>query len=188
MWLLTTAALAAPPNYRPTRSTEHCQMFLGPAMDNGVVPMHAECTWPGVTLEKADALFSSWASHDEIFSSIVSSEVERMDGGVAYVRQVHRAKGISDREALLKMQKTQVDGGLRFGWTLEPSEARDSGHVMVAFDTGYWEFRDGPDGLVVVDHLEYDPGGSVPGFLVRWFQTSGLETVLSELETWMTTH
>lgn len=188
MWLLTSA-FAAPPDYRPTRTTEHCQMFLGPAMANGVVPMHAECVWPGVTLDKATALFSDWAGHDEIFSSVVSSDVERTEGEVAFVRQVHRAKGISDREALLKMQKTPADGGgVRFGWTLEPSEPKDASHVGVAFDTGYWEFREGADGLHVVDHLEYDPGGSVPGFLVRWFQTSGLEAVLSELETWMTTH
>lgn len=190
MWhLLTFAALAAPPGYKQSRTTEHCTMFLGPAKDNGVVPMHAECVWPGVTLAKADASFSSWTDHDDIFSSIVSSDIERTEGGVAFVRQVHRAKGISDREALLRMQRTELpDGGLRFGWTLEPSDPKDPNHVMVAFDDGYWEFRDGADGLHVIDHLEYDPGGSVPGFLVRWFQTSGLETVLSELETWMTTH
>lgn len=181
--LALSAALAAPAGYKQTKTTDTCQLFLGPAAGNGVVPMHAECTWPGVDLAKLDAAFSRWQDHDDLFTTIVSSDVERTDGSAAIVRQVHRSKGISDREALLRMEKTAVEGGHRYAWTLvsEPFTVGDE-RVAVPFDTGYWEFTAVDGGVKAVHHLEYDPGGSVPSFLVHWFQTSGLQAIVTELE------
>src|SRR5688500_1229928 len=98
MLIFALPALAAPAGYKQTKTTESCALFLGPAAANGVVPMHAECTWPGLDLAKLDAMFSRWQDHDDFFSTIVSSDVERTDGSAVIVRQVHRSKGISDRE------------------------------------------------------------------------------------------
>jgi hypothetical protein len=187
--LAALPALAAPAGYKETQTTENCSLYLGPAAANGVVPMHAECTWKGVDLAKLDAFFSRWEEHATVFSTIVSSTVEGTEGTSAIVRQVHHSKGISDRECVLKMDKTTIAGGFRYAWTLHgPAPTVAEGHVPVAFDDGYWEFTAVDGGVRAVHHLEYDPGGSVPSFLVRWFQTSGLETIVHEIEAYARAH
>ena len=40
----------------------------------------------------------------------------------------------------------------------------------------------------MVYELRYDPGGSVPGFVVRWFQGSGVRTLVGELRSWAESH
>jgi len=187
MTVLTVAALAAPADFRPTKTTERCQLFLGPALSNGVVPMRAECRFPNVDFAKLDAAFSRWGDHDVPFSTVLSSEVVGAVGGEALVRQVHAVKGVADRECLLQMKRTLLpEGGARFSWTLAagPQEVAD-GRVAVAFDDGMWEVTPHAEGGVSAIHqLAYDPGGRVPGFLVRWFQTAGLADIVEQMEAW----
>lgn len=188
--LLIGAALAAPPDYRVTKTTDDgCELSLGPAEADGVVPMRAECTWDDVDLGTFERKLGDWAGHDEIFSVVVDSTIKRTDGDRTLAYQKHRSKGIGDREILLWMTHTTVDGFERYGWTKagdEPLEVA-SGNVAAARSDGYWQAKAAPGGGIVVVHwLAYDPGGSVPGFLVRWFQTSGLETNLTEMHTALT--
>jgi len=188
MYLLLASALAAPAGFKVTKNTDHCELSLGPALGNGVVPMRAECHFPGASPEKVHGLMAAFGDHDKYWSSVVSSDVLRTDGSRTWVRQVHAAKGISNREAILVMEKKTVDGGFRYTWTLDNSglEAAD-GNVAVEWDDGYWEITSHPDGGVKAVHqLAYGPGGSVPGFLVRWFQTSGLQAVVQEIEAYAT--
>jgi hypothetical protein len=180
-------ALAAPPGFAPTRTTDSCQLFRGPALPSGVVPLMAECRWPTVSLDKIDRIFSPWQDHDLFFSAIAASDVERTEGGAALVRQVHQARGITDRECLLRMTRTPVGSGFEYRWALEPSTPAE-GRVAVAHDVGYWRFTPNGAGVDVVYYLEYGPGGSVPGLLVRWFQTSGFEGAITELRAWMESH
>lgn len=191
MWTIVLgAALAAPPGYRETKTTEHCALFLGPADAAGRVPMRAECAWPSVDPQKLIAMFSKLEDHDLFFSTIVSSDLVRSEGGASWVRQVHRSKGIADRECVLKMTSAPLSGGTKFAWTLDNGDlVAGEGRVLVGFDDGYWEFTADPaGGTRAVHELVYDPGGSVPGFLVRWFQTSGLEAIVNELRTYAETH
>jgi hypothetical protein len=182
---MTTAALAAPPGYSVTETdVDGCELSLGPTEADGVVPMRAECVWRDITLDTWNAKMAKWGDHDTYFSVIVESNVQRTVGDKALVYQKHRSKGISDRETNLWMQHTVVNGADRYAWTPakeEPVHPAD-GNVAVARSDGYWEAKADPaGGIRVVHQLSYDPGGSVPGFLVRWFQTSGLEANVTEL-------
>lgn len=182
--LLLATALAAPPGYKVgVADHDGCEIALGPTAADGVTPIHATCWWPDVTVAKFNAVMSDWARHADVFGVVVKSEVRR-SGSPALVYQLHRSKGISDREVLLWMWHETVSGADRYAWktaTDQPLTVID-GNVRVARSEGYWQA--GPDargGVRVEHHLEYGPGGSVPGFLVRWFQTSGMETNLDEV-------
>lgn len=182
--LLLSVALAAPPGFKVTKTTDHCELSLGPALPNGVVPMRAECHWADLSPDTLHGLLAAWADHDLYFSSVETSDVVRTDGARVWVKQTHVAKGISNREAILVMEKTAVAGGARYGWTLDNGDAKPAdGNVLAAWDDGFWEITAHPSGgTKAVHQLAYDPGGSVPSFLVRWFQTSGLTAVVEELE------
>lgn len=185
--LLPLSALAAPSGFSPSGTTADCSLFTGPKSAQGTTPLLAECHWKDVTLAELDTHFSNWESHDEVFSAIAESVVQRTEGGVAYVHQVHTAKGISDRECVLKMTKSSVGEGLKFAWTLDPAAlAVADGRVQVEKDDGHWLFEPHPEGGVKVTYLlDYGPGGSVPYLLVRWFQGSGFTAAIDELHSWI---
>lgn len=184
---LLAPALAAPAGYSVNvASYEGCELSLGANMSDGVVPIHADCYWPDVTLDKFRAVMGDPVKHADVFTVIVKSEIRRPAGadGKSLVYQLQRSKGISDREVLLWMNHTVVSGADRYGWTTATTEALTpaDGNVRVARSDGYWQVAADPRGGVLVSHqLEYAPGGSVPGFLVHWFQTSGVQTNLSEV-------
>lgn len=183
--LLLSTALAAPPGYAVSKDgVEGCALYLGPADANGIVPMLAECAWPDVTMDGFRKAFDDWEHHDEIFSSVADSKIVRRDGDRTLLHQRHQSSGISDREAMLWGTAGPVDGGgYRYAWTMAKGEPLEvaSGNVPTAFDDGHWIVRPRPEGGVLVEHkLVYDPGGRVPGFLVRWFQTSGLAATVTE--------
>ena len=57
-------------------------------------------------------------------------------------------------------------------------------HVLPDQDDGGWTVIPDPRGGVRVEYdLLYDPGGSVPGFVVRWFQGSGFVQLVGEMRT-----
>jgi len=187
LWTLSVALAAAPSGYKETKRAHDCVLYVGPKESDGVVPVYAECTWPDVNPQVFDQVFSDWGSHDELFSTIVSSEVIRKEGAASVVRQVHQSSGISDREVILLGSRAEVDGGLRYHWTkstdpLTPAQ----GNVATAKSDGAWWIAPAEGGGVRVKYeLRYDPGGSVPGFLVRWFQVGGVAQVLEDLRTEM---
>jgi len=85
---------------------------------------------------------------------------------------------------LLWMWHSVEAGADRYAWTTAGEEALTPapGNVRCARSDGYWQAAATPAGGVhVVHHLEYDPGGYVPGFMVRAFQVGGLETNLTEV-------
>lgn len=187
MWILLAGlAIGAPPGFEQTKKTERCTLYLGAALANGVVPMRAECHFPEADPARLQAAFSRWEDHDLPFATVLSSDVLRTEGGVAWVHQVHAVKGVSDREGVLRMEKTAIEGGTRFSWTLDNGDLKPAdGRVLIGHDDGFWEITTHPDGGTrAVHQLAYDPGGSVPGFLVRWFQTSGLANIVTEMERW----
>lgn len=183
--LLVSAALAAPAGWNVTDAKADggaCELALGPAGKDGVVPMRAECVWPDVTLAKFMAAQAAWDHHDDYFTTVVESTT-KTPGDKALVYQKHRSRGISDREVMLHMWHETTDGFERYAWdtaTAEPLTLVD-GNVRCGKSEGYWQAKTEGTGVRVVHLLSYDPGGSVPGFLVRWFQTSGLAVNVSEL-------
>ncbi|TNE91076.1 MAG: hypothetical protein EP330_06405 [Deltaproteobacteria bacterium] len=189
MILLLAAALAAPPDgFSLTKSdVSGCELYKGSADAKGDVPMRAECRWADISLETFHAKFSDWEAHDDIFSSVVSSRIQR-SGDPVLVHQRHYARGISDREILLWGKTEKVGDGWRFSWSRATGETLTpaSGNVAAERSDGAWEAHPHPDGGVTVTYeLTYDPGGSVPGFLVRSFQGSGFAAVVTELHDYL---
>ncbi|HMV66542.1 MAG TPA: SRPBCC family protein [Myxococcota bacterium] len=191
MWTLALLALSATPSapsdYRPTRVEDGCQFSVGPAAADGVVPVQADCHWPDVSPEKVGATLSDWAAHARYFSSVDAVKVLEGGGARVVMHQVHVASGISNREATLIGTREARGAVTRYGWTMRGATqvAPASGNVQCGRDDGYWDVSAHPEGgSRVTYHLEYDPAGSVPGFLVRAFQTGGVVTLVTELHQW----
>lgn len=184
MLLLLTSALAAPSGYTiSAANVDGCELSLGPKAADGVVPMHAICQWADVKLETFNRVVASWPKHADVFAVVVESKVQRVEGEKSLVYQLQRSKGISDREVLMWMWHATVSGADRYAWNTATAEALTpkDGNVRVSRTEGYWQAKAEGAGVTVEHHLEYAPGGSVPGFLVRWFQTSGLEANVKEM-------
>jgi len=152
-----------------------------------VVALKADCTWTEPAA-KVEAVLRDWGKHGQVFESVVSSEVVgSLVDGKGRVHQVHQASGIGDREIFMDVTETPIDGGFR--WT-HAKAADQTGvsekRVNVGRDDGLWEVRATADGGCTVHYeLRYDPAGSVPGFMVKWFQGSGFKDMLSQLRAYV---
>jgi hypothetical protein len=184
-WMLIAATMAAPSGWKVTDDdSDGCELSLGPAEADGYVPMRAECYWPEGSLDKFKQIMSDWEFHDDIFDSVVHSQIKRKEGDKSVVWQEHQASGISNREVMIEMWHEVADGYDRYAWKTLPNEplTPKDGNVRTIRSDGYWQAKADPKGGIRVVHvLSYNPGGSVPGFIVRWFQTSGLATNASEV-------
>ena len=184
--LLATALAAVPPNAHITATENDCTFYALPANANGVEAIHVDCEWPELTVVTLDALLKKWGDHSKYFSAVAQAEVLGTDGEISRVHQRHVASGISDREITLDMWREVIDKGYRYAWKKSGAQAPmwDDGNVACPTDDGAWTVVALPRGGVKVNYdLLYEPGGWVPGFVVRWFQTSGIVTLVSELRT-----
>jgi hypothetical protein len=187
MLLTLLAALPALAGWTPNGAENGCTFYLG-SEEAGVQPVRAVCDWPHAP-ERVHKVVANTALHDEVFSTIDASEpLGPAPGGGSLFRQVHVATGMSDRGATVLYTQTAVAGGTRYAWKLATTQISTS-LVPCKLDTGFWEITQGPNGGThVVYELRYDPGGSVPGFLVRWFQGPGTKTLVGELKRWVEAH
>lgn len=182
--LLSSLALAG---WTKTAEENGCVFFIGDRQ-GAYAPVRAECSWP-IPAEKLQKLVAVNGDHDDYFSSVAESTVLGPTAGGDLVYQRHEASGISDREVVLVMGKEPIPGGMRYAWSKAPDQSKITGkHVPAVADSGKWEVVADGAGSKVVYELMYDPGGSVPSFLVRWFQGSGLRTLVGELRKWAETH
>ncbi len=183
--LLVTSALAG---WEVTAQENDCTFYKGEA-EGEVVPLRAECDWP-IAPTKLQGLIEKIDDHNLYFSSVSLSRVVSSHAGEHNVYQVHVATGISDREAMLIYADEAIEGGRRFTWRVNPDQSGITGEkVRLAEDAGKWEITAGADGgSHVVYELRYDAGGSVPGFVVRWFQGSGVRTLVGELREYAEEH
>ncbi len=172
--LLLATVWAAPPGYKQLTTGNDCIVYRGPALADGTSPVQAECNWPDVDPAKLHAQLSDWANHANIFSTVLVSKVEKTEGNRALVYQEHALSGVSNREMRAWFEKKPVDGGYEYAWkSVEPVTPK-KGNVAALRNEGFWRVTAQPGGGArVVYRLAYNPGGSVPGFLVRWFQGSG---------------
>ena len=173
--------------WTPNGAEKGCTFFLG-TEENGVQPVRAECDW-ALAPDRVHKVVANTAMHDDVFSTIEESALvgPAASGGQIF-RQVHVATGMSDRAATMLYTQETVPGGTRYAWKLAPQQL-PSDLVPCVRDTGKWEITTGANGGThVVYELRYDPGGSVPGFLVRWFQGPGTKTLVGELKRWVETH
>ena len=182
--LLLAAALAAPPGFVEVKEAQGCALFKGPTEADGVTPMHAECHWPEVDVAHLQSKLGDYAAYDELIFAITTSEPRRTEGGRTLVHQVQETWGISTREVLVWMSTTPVEGGVRYTWETagsEPLEVPD-GRVRSPRNEGFWEVGPHPEGGArVVHRVAYDPGGSVPDWVVRRAQVGGMLDVMKDV-------
>jgi hypothetical protein len=183
--LLSSIALAG---WTKTAEENGCTFFLG-EQQGTYAPVRAECDWP-IPVEKMQRIVANTEAHADYFSSVVTSRIlAPAPGGGNIVYQVHQASGISNREIVLQFSTTPIPGGTRYSWTKAGDQSKLTGEgVPCQVDTGKWEITSSSIGSHVVYELLYDPGGSVPSFLVRWFQGSGTRALVGELRTWAEAH
>jgi hypothetical protein len=155
-----------------------CTLTTGPK--NGEIVMRAECDWP-FSVDQVHNMLRAVGDHDRYFANLGESSVLEERDGFLRVRQIHQARGIDDREVVVDWVITPIDGGYRYAWRKSKDQSAVSGtRIEVEVHEGMWEITSTPTGTHVVYDMRYLPGGSVPAFLVRWFQASSVENVLAE--------
>ena len=185
LWLLTggalllTSASAVAADRKVVAKAADCEITAGDRDERGNNLMLCYCDWE-VPLESLKAAFQNVEEHDTYMTSVVESTV-LPDGRVL---QVHRADGISDRQITLDFSEENFDdGGYKVSWTRSSKqEPLLDGRIDPPMDDGSWMVRPGEGGVnKVVYSLRYEPGGRVPGFIVRAFQKNGIAEVLVEM-------
>ncbi|NOY26387.1 MAG: hypothetical protein GXP62_10990 [Oligoflexia bacterium] len=181
--LLLLLALASPAHAEWSSMGEKDGCVFSKQEEDDIVALRGLCTW-AVPADQVIAKLSNWNNHDEIFPTVAQSTVlGTLVDGKGKVSQVHQAAGISDREVVLDVTAQTIDGGLRLTHTKSADQSAVSGkRVMVGRDDGLWEIKSAPGGCTVLYELRYDPAGSVPGFIVKWFQGSGFKDLLGSLK------
>ncbi len=181
--LVGPQALAdAPEGFQKAKTANDCTIYKGPADADGVIPVFADCHWPEIPPEKLHALEYDWEGHSKVFSTVESSKIVKKDGDRARVHQVHALSGVSNREVEVWMWREEVPGGYQYNWKSDTPVTPADGNVATAKHIGFWRITKHPEGGSRAEYqLSYDPGGSVPGFMVRWFQTSGTVDTTTEL-------
>ena len=155
-----------------------------------VTALRALCTW-NLPVDKVSAVVANWAVHDDVFGTVASSElVGALSGGKGRVHQVHEVSGMTDREIFMDVSMSPIDGGTRYTHAKAANQAGlDPERVEVGRDDGLWEVKATADGgCTVLYELRYDPAGSVPGFLIKWFQGSGFKDMMGELRDYVQAH
>jgi hypothetical protein len=146
--------------------------------------MLAECHWPDVEPTTLQNHLGTASGFKDLIYAIVVSEPVRIEGDRVLVHQVQTTKGIANREVLIWTRTDAIEGGKRFGWVTASDAVLKlgDGHVRAPRNDGYWEVSAHPDGGSRVAHrIAYDPGGSVPSWIVRWVSVGGMMQVMGEV-------
>ncbi len=162
------------------RSSGGCVVRRTTVDAEGIGTFHSECRWP-IAHELVQRVFQNRELLASENSSLAESR-ELPDGRVVNVHSV--GFPIADRQVTLEsVSETLPDGGLRDRyWKSERQEPLAKGRVQVRIDEGVWEIRpDGAGGTLLTYEMRYDPGGNLEPWLVRRFQTAGIERSLAEL-------
>ncbi len=187
--VLLTSLLAVPDGYSTTKTTDDCTVNLGPKLASGIAKVYVECVWPDLTVSKLDQLIGDIGLHETIFPSISDSEVLVEKGGILRVRQVHVNPGISDREVIQLHGRTEKGGAIQHWWRKDKDQSDLSGdNVLPDKCNGYWLIEADGAGSKLGYSLQYEPGGSVPSFIISAFQTSGVLDFVGALGSYARTH
>ena len=183
--LLLTTMLAAPEGYTLGKSRDGCTVHLGPKGASGIGKVYVECVWSDLTVAKLDAVLGDVGNHDVIFPSIAESDVLTTNGGVHRVRQRHVNPGISDREVMHLHGRAEKGSGVQHWWRKDKDQDGVTGdNVMPDKSNGYWLLQEKDGGVKLGYSLQYEPGGSVPGFVITAFQSSGVLDFVTALATY----
>jgi hypothetical protein len=178
-WVAAVAAQDS--GWKAVSEVDGCVLESGVAGADRVVPMRARCRWSDVDAAKLGARLADLDGFGALIAPIEAERIVRTDGDRTLVHQVMGAPAISDREVLMWMTVTTRPGCSRTSWTTASEEALAvaEGRVRAPRNDGAWDVcADPAGGASVVHEIAYDPGGSVPAWVVRRFQTGGLADVM----------
>jgi len=160
--------------------SDDCTLEQSPA-EGGATRVLAQCDWD-TPITRLDAMIRNWEGHDLYFSNLAESKIVDQNAERVRVRQVQTASGISDREVVVDWRVETVPGGYRYSWDKAPDQSAASGsRVEVERTKGFWEITSRGEKSHLRYSVEYLPGGNVPTFLLRMFQSSGIRGVLADL-------
>ena len=186
MLALFVAVGLAHAGWTQTDTGHGCTFLRGETEASGATPVRVECSW-NVKPAELLAVLGNPGEHHRIFDSLAESESLGHRGGIERVRQVHKASGASNREVIVDVTTHDVPGGKRFSWTKSADQTgHTSGGVEPDMSDGFWEVRAQAGGSLLIYESRYLAGGSVPPFLIRWFQGAGIKAVIGDLRTFMT--
>jgi len=183
---LATAFAAAPAGYEEVKSGNGCSIYVGPENSYGIGMVHAECHWPELTVESMDQILGDAGTHDDIYTIIIESTVLSDTDGQLTVKQVHRNPPLDDRE-LVQLMGRKTDGDAIIHWWTKAKKQPQvaDGNVNTQVNTGKWVLSaHDSGGIHLVYVLDYAPGGSVPSFVIRAFQSQGILDFLGDLRTY----
>ena len=159
-----------------------CQLTEEATENSSAVMVRAVCKWDNVSAERLHDLLADPAIHDQYFSNLAESTILEERDGWAKVRQVQQASGMSDREIVVEFRTEEIHGGYKYHWDKSADQSANSGELVeVEISKGYWEVVSDGDGAKLHYQVRYLPGGNIPAFMVRMFQSSGIRAVLAEL-------
>jgi hypothetical protein len=185
--ILPLAAMAAPPaeqdsSYTFIEESHGCRFYSRPQTEKGAVPVYATCTWTGQAAH-FDRFLLDLDGQKERYQSLSSLEVIWERGGSMAIHQVHTHSLISPREGLIVFTREVSEGRFVHRYSLAPEQPEPSdGHVTIEVHEGHWSFQESTEGVLEVEYqAAYLPGGSVPPFLVRSFQTGEIVGSVGEV-------
>ena len=179
LWISLALATEPASDWEIVKESQDCSFARGPQAE-----LVASCVWPEVELERLDEVLSDFGAAEEVWASVTSSAVQGQPGPEGTkVFHVHAIPGLSDREVLLLWQRVEEEGALRFSWSRPEEQPKPAqGRVNVPRDEGYYLLRGATGGGVQLEaKFVYDPGGSVPDWVLRVTQVASSELMLEEL-------
>ena len=169
LYLLLTASA-----FEQHGSGHGCRFYQSAKLPDRVAVMKAECEWSDVEFDILHGLLHDIESYEDYFDIIRSSDILQSVDKVVLVHQVQKVRGLKVREILQWMTKEDFGGdSSRFSWNTAhevPFEV-SKGHVRAVCNDGSWLIERLDDGTVRATYeLAYDPGGSIPSWVVSRLQ------------------
>jgi hypothetical protein len=159
-----------------------CIIRIGRADATGIQPLRAECHWADAQVEAVRAIIGDWTKYEVLVDSMDDASCVGSDGPRELIWQLVRPGwGLAPREVQVWFTADQ----LSVAWTTAKERFDPQpGSIRMPRDEGEWRLAHASDGGVdLVQDLLVDPGGSVPRWVVNWFQTFGLSDELKRLHT-----
>ncbi len=186
MFMLLATTSIAWAGWTPVGTANDCEFFKSD-QDSTITPMRAVCDWPTPPDDVIGALDAADTLED-VFSTIHESSVLSGEPGqTARVYQLYKVTSLFKREVVLSMASEEIPGGRRFLWKKADDQSALTG-TATAIDAmeNLWEVTGTATGCRVVFEVSYAPGGRVPGFLITWFQGTGVQAQLADLRSFVT--
>ncbi len=165
-----------------SNTSDGCTFYKG-TTEGDVTPVRVECDWTDVDAGKMHRLLSRPESHASVFGGLAEAKVLSEEGARATVYQRFAALGIGDREVVVDYTESSIANGRQYLWRKSADQSGLRGDAVEVPDTsGKWEVTENGEHVQLVYELRLKIGGMVPGFAVKWAQTSAIQQTIVDLK------